>query len=63
MLYSDEQIEAAANSLQENFLKIKKRDVPNAEALYYKSIERVDLEWVLSANPQSKLFKPSSKTH
>jgi hypothetical protein len=59
MLYSDEQIKASKLSFKEDFLKgkLKKRDIPNDEPLYHKSIEQEDLEWVLSADPQSKLFK------
>ena len=59
MLYSDEQIEAYADSFIKDLLDgvIKKRDVPNKDILYYKTIEREDLEWVLSANPRSRLFK------
>lgn len=65
MLFSDEQIEAFANSFSKDLLNgvIKKRDLPNQETLYYKSIEPGDLEWVLSANPKSKLFKSLQKTH
>ena len=65
MLYSDEQIEAFANSFINDLSKgaIKKKDAPNEETLYHKSIEQDDLEWVLSANPQAKLFKVLPKTY
>ena len=59
MLYNDEQIEDFANSFRKNFSSgtIKKKDSPNQEVLYCKAMEQEDLEWVFSANPQSKLFK------
>ena len=64
MLYSDEQIEDFADSFIQDLSNgvIKKKDVPNEETLYHKSIEKEDMEWVLSANPQSKLFRVLPKT-
>jgi len=65
MIYSDEQIEIFENSFREEFSNgtILKKVSPNQEELYYKSIEQEDLEWVISANPKSKLFKVITKTN
>ena len=65
LLYSDEQIESFANSFAKDLEsgEMKKKDSPNQEALYCASVEQEDLEWVLSANPQAKLFKTAMKSN